>query len=230
MKQSNAIDLEEFTDTITLMNTKLLAIAALVILLLGAGGLYFLSQNKPQTQDTTNKAATESEKSSGKSLMDLISLGQNQRCTFSTANEGGSTEGTFYVSQGNVRGDFKVKTSQGKESQMSMIRSGDTNYMWGSDLQTGIKMKLSLEDLSKNTQANQYSSVDPSAKADYNCMPWTVDSSLFTPPSNVKFTDLSSMMDKMQGPTGTQTGSGSNPCDQITDPEDKTACENAMQQ
>ena len=195
------------------MNAKLLAIAASVILLLGAGGLYLFSQNKPQTQDIANQAATESEKSSGKSLMDLISLGQNQRCTFSTTNESGSTQGTYYLSEANLRGDFKVKTSQGKESQMSMIRSGDTSYMWGSDLQTGIKMKLSLEDLSKNKEVNQYSSVNPSAKADYNCVPWTVDSSLFTPPSNVKFTDLSS-----------------NPCDQITDPEDKTACENASGQ
>lgn len=204
------------------MNTKLLGIVIAVIILLGAGGLYLFSQNKPQTQETTNQAATESEKSSGKSLMDLISLGQNQRCTFSTTNESGLTEGTFYVSQGNLRGDFKT-TVKGKVTEMSMIRSGDTNYMWGSSLPMGIKMTLSLDDLSKNQQASQY--VNASEKLAYNCRQWNVDSSLFTPPANIKFTELPNTM--MPKTTGTEQKSTS-ACDQITDATTKAACEKAL--
>lgn len=208
------------------MNTKLLAIGAALILLLAAGGFYLFGQSgKTQTPSDNSTTATENDNNS-KSLMDLISSGQSQRCTFETSGEDGTTKGTAYVSGTNARTDI-VTTVDGKESEISMIRKGDDNYIWGSDLEQGIKMTLSLDELSKNSQATQYTgSVDPNQKVNFNCMPWTVDDSLFTPPANIKFTDMSAIMEKMKGTTGTMPNTSV--CDSIEDPDDKASCIKAL--
>lgn len=205
------------------MNTKIIGVVAALILLLGAGGLY-LSQNKSanKTSETPTPTKTESKSSS---LMDLLNLDKNQRCTFKTTASGSSTEGTVYIAAGKIRGDFKT-TVNGKDEEMSLIRDGDMNYIWGSSLKTGIKMKVSLEDLSKNQQTSGF--IDANNKLEYNCMPWDTDSSLFTPPSNIKFTDMSSLI--MPKTTGTQTDTqkSTSYCDQLKDEAAKASCLNAI--
>ena len=63
-----------------------------------------------------------------------------------------------------------------------------------------------VEDARKNASENK--SFDPDKVVEYKCSPWIVDASLFTPPSNVKFSDLSSMM---KPPTGAaSTGAAQN--------------------
>jgi hypothetical protein len=217
------------------MNTKNIAIAAIVIvllLLLGAAGYLMLSKNTAKTLKTAPKETVVPTKTgqTTKSLMDLLSLGQNLRCTFdTTGTTGTSTKGTVYVSGTKIRGDFTITDKTGKEQQTSMIRVGDTNYVWGSTLPNGIKMTLSLDKISGNTQASQY--FNPSQKTNYNCLPWSVDATLFTPPSNIKFTDMTSLLAPKETVTGTQTKTGAtDPCSQITDPTAKTACENALKQ
>lgn len=205
------------------MNTKLFGIIAAVVLLLGTGGLYFLNQNKSANNSTFDTSPTQKQNQTT-SLLELLSKGGNQRCTFTTSTEKGMTEGTVYVSGEKMRGDIKT-TVDGKTEEISMIRDGDTNYMWGTSLKMGIKMTISLDEFASSDQAGQF--VSPDQKFDYNCAPWTTDNSLFTPPSNVKFTELpSSMMPKT---TGTQGNINSvSYCDQITDPAAKAACVNAM--
>lgn len=201
------------------MNTKIIGIVAAIILLLGAGGAYFLSQNKTATNTNQSPTPTTT-KNKTSSLLDLLNLGKNQRCSFKTTASGNQTEGTIYIAEGKMRGDFKT-TVEGKQQEMSMIRDGDMNYIWGASLKEGIKMKVSLDELSKNEQAGQF--INPDDKLDYNCMPWATDSSLFSPPSNVKFTDMSSLI--IPKTTGVKTNTlPSSYCDQLTDQTAKDAC------
>lgn len=205
------------------MNTKIIGVVAALILLLGAGGAYFLSQNKPVTKTTDSLTPTKTEDKSS-SLLDLLSLGKNQQCTFAATNENGSTKGTAYVSGSNARTDITT-TVDGKESEISMIRKGNDNYIWGSDLKQGIKMTLSPEELSTNKQVGQYTgSVNPNDKVNFNCTPWSVDESLFTPPADIKFTDMSSLM--MPKTTGTTTNTAV--CDAIEDAAAKASCIKAL--
>lgn len=214
-------------------NSRLIAIGIVVLILLGLGGWYLYGRNKtPQKMMQTSQAPAKSSTSSNNTtLAGLLAMGQNLRCSFATnGTAGAATSGTFYVSKGNVRGDLTMKNSDGKENQMSIIRQGDTNYVWGSILPagTGFKMTLALDKLTSGAQASQYASV--TQKADYNCMPWNVDASLFTPPATIKFTDMTAMMPV--SPTGAQTQTQSqgstNPCASITNPAAKIACEKAM--
>ena len=214
------------------MNSKVIAIVIAIIILLGLGGfiLYGKSKAPTKTAQTSQTPAKSQNSSTNTTLAGLIALGQNLRCSFSvTGTNGDLTNGTFYVSKENVRGDFTVKTPDGKQNQMSIIRMGDTNYVWGSALPRGIKMTLSLDKITQGAQASQYSAVNQ--KTNYNCLPWNVDASLFTPPANVTFTDMTGLVPA--SPTGTQTQTqtqgSSNPCAAIANPAAKTACENAMQ-
>lgn len=217
------------------MKSKNITIAVIILalfLLLVASGYMMLNKKTSPSNLAVTKEAVKPTKAgqTTKSLLELIKLGQNLRCTFKSEVNNGSTEGTVYISGQNVRGDFNI-TSEGKTMQTSMIKTGDTNYVWGSSMPTGIKMTIALDKLSENKQASQY--VDPNQKVDYNCTPWNVITSIFTPPTNVKFTDMTNLLAPKQTVTGTQTQTKidtSGICNQITDPTAKTACENALKQ
>lgn len=212
-------------------NIVIIAIVVLLLLLLGAGGYLMLNKNATKSTEKApgNSAKPTQAMQSEKSLLDLIKMGQNLRCTFTTTVENGSSNGTVYVSGQNVRADFAVKISNSKEMQTSMIKKGDTSYIWGTSMEgKGIKMTLALDKVSGNSQANQY--VNPNQKVNYNCEPWNVDESLFTVPTDVQFTDMTSfMMPKATGTTTQEETQSSDPCSRLAG-DVKIACENALKQ
>lgn len=211
----------------------IIGIVVIALLLLGVGGFFLYSQNnKPQDQATNTESSATTSQEAGvmNSFIDLVTSGTTTQCTFNTAaGEGGSSNGTVYISGENMRGNFTTTTKDGKASQMYMIRNGDKYYMWGGELPSGIKMTLDINEFKTNTQASQY--VDLNTKADYKCNPWTVDLSKFTPPSNIKFEDLSGMMQGYDTKTKEESKSptvDSSVCDSITDASAKAACEAAI--
>ncbi|PIR79973.1 MAG: hypothetical protein COU25_02385, partial [Candidatus Levybacteria bacterium CG10_big_fil_rev_8_21_14_0_10_35_13] len=206
----------------------IIGVAIIVLLLLGAGGYFLFSKNSAnptQTQTSaTNEAETTTENSAMSSLLDLVTSGKTTQCNFSVQSEAGTTEGTVYISGEKMRGDIETTTENGKTTQMYMIRDGDMYYMWGGELPGGIKMTFDVDELKTNTQANQY--VDLNSKTDYSCSDWAADASKFTPPPNVKFTDLSSMMEGVDKTMEEKSGNtDSSACDSITDASAKAACE-----
>ena len=210
------------------MNTKLIAIAAIAIILLAGGGLFLYNQSNKQSSPTqtasNNTSATP--QALKNSIFDILASGQSQECSFdSKVDENSSSKGVFYITQDKMRGDITT-SNNGKASDISIIRVGEDNYMWGTDLAIGIKMKLSLEDLKSNDQASSY--VDLNQDFDYKCKGWTVDNSKFTPPSNIKFTDLSAFMpgSSSGSPSGFQINAGA--CASITDANTRAACEKAL--
>ncbi|MBI3984393.1 MAG: hypothetical protein HY344_00410 [Candidatus Levybacteria bacterium] len=212
----------------------IIAAAVIILLLLGLGGYLMFGKNTtPQQNQTSNTTSGEQTTNSAmNSLVNLITSGANVTCSFDmtgTDNEF-SGKGTVYVSSGNMRGDFQT-TVDGKVTNMSMIRKGNDNYIWGDQMESGIKMTISPDDLKTETnEANKY--FDYNKQLDYKCNPWGADQSKFNPPSNVKFTDYSKMMEEttkiMKDNEG--TGYDSSLCDSITDADAKAACQNAMNQ
>lgn len=216
-----------------MLKQKQLMVAAVVVILLilGLGGFFLFSKQSPSTQNQTSNATTGDKKSAMGSIVDLIKGGSNVMCNFNTTDDenGYTNTGTIYISSGNMRGDF-VTTKEGKATNMSMIRNGNDNYIWGDEMETGIKMTISTEDLTEETNENS-KYVDLNQKLDYKCNPWGVDQSKFTPPSNIKFTDLSKMMEETTKMIDDKDGEiDSSICDSIEDANAKTACKNAMSQ
>lgn len=216
------------------MNTKFIIIAAVILLLLVGGGALLLKNSasnpqqpvvmmtavptKPQTMMGTMKS----------SLMSLLTSGKSQSCTFSYVPTGTTAQssGTFYLSGGKMRGDFTVMVPSAPQTTISMIRDSDYTYMWGPSLPSGIKIKNTLTDAQGNTK--KY--LDMNQQLDYKCDNWSVDPSKFTPPANITFQDMSSVMMSPTGvisgsamPSGTPNASMCAACNSLTGSQ-KTTC------
>jgi len=193
-------------------------VIVVVILLLGVGGYYFYSKMK------TGGIPGGPQVSSGQmSLKDLVASGLPQKCTFVSTDESGKTEGTSYVSGGKVRADSTL-TAGGKATTSHIISDGKTGYIWTEGEANGFMMTVGE---SESTETS--SEADLSQKADYNCSTWLPDNSLFTPPSDVKFTDFSQMLQPTSMPAGIEnTGSQCAYCETLTG-EDKASCLSALQ-
>lgn len=208
----------------------IIGIVAAIIILVGAGGVFLYSQNKSSTEPNTTVATQETNENTSleNNLVAILKSGKNQKCTFTYADESGNkTNGTAYISGDKMRTNVTSSTN-GKSSTIYVIRNGGDNYIWGSDFpnNTGMKMTLSIDEYINNEDSKKY--FDPNLNADYDCSDWTPESSMFTTPANIKFQDISAMMQGvMQSVSKSPTGSGSNSecsiCNSLTG-DAKNAC------
>ena len=163
-----------------------------------------MSKNSSKTPSSTQVTQTDkpaSSQSSLKSLKDLIASGQAQKCTFKDKSAAVDVEGTTYIANGKMRGDFNSAIGE-NNIMMHMIVIDKTNYTWMDGQTTGYKMVFDPANMEAPTGTQQ--SVDVNKLIDYNCSNWTVDSSVFTPPSNVKFSEFGAVT-APTGSTGTKT-------------------------
>lgn len=204
----------------------LIGIIAAAIILIGAGGVFLYSQNKPDTkQPNTTVADQQQAPVAGNTLGDLLKSGKTQKCDFSYEDENGKSEGVTYISGDNMRTDINI-TEGGKTSTIYVVRNGDDSYIWGTGFpnNTGLKMTISVDEFLNDESSKKY--IDPGKDVDYKCSAWVADSTILTPPSNIKFNDLSGFMGgTTTSPTsGSQTGSSQcSVCNSLTG-ENKTMC------
>lgn len=177
------------------MNRNILVTVASVILIVLATGYYFMnrasvspaapqevqSSVQPSPTTTTEKAT----------LKDFLTMQGTQKCDFSDPDNGSS--GTVYLNSGKMRGDFSTNAS-GKVSMTHMINDGKDAYIWMDDQTTGFKTSIdAVEQMSGQTGVAQ--TVDINKKVDYKCESWTADPVKFTVPVEIKFQDMSKMME-----------------------------------
>lgn len=216
-----------------------IAIVVGVIIILAAAGAFLYSQSKSsklkQVATTASQVTKAPENSMAQStIKEILTSGKSSKCTFTTATDKTQTTGTVYTSGENARGDFQ-STVNGKDTNTHMIRNGDTYYMWGDSVAMGVKLVMSIDDLASKMQGNKdFGSFNPDEQMDVKCATWTQDATLFTPPTNVKFTSIGnmmpsgSMMKTSAVPTSGATGTSSNSnqcaiCNSLTG-QAKTAC------
>lgn len=192
--------------------------------------------NRSQNQAPTTKTEKSKEKTSPStmtSLKDLLALNKSQMCTYEYSDpEGGSVKGVTYISGGKMRGDFTT-TANGKSISGAMVKDSKFVYTWSPDTKQGFKMEVTEveksvidKDDTTTSKEQKTQSIDEDTKYDYKCSNWTTDSSKFTPPSDIKFTDYSAMIKQIAAPTGSGTNSGSNQCAACTylTGDQKTSC------
>lgn len=174
-------------------------IAIGIILLLGIGGVAYWKLAKPQPAQPTPQQTTPQQTSVMQSLKDLIMSGATVKCDVSFDSGKTSTSGTTFVSGKNIRADFSTTLSDGKSMTGHMIQDGTFAYIWSSAMPTGVKMKVEAitGTATASGQAPQTNAVDVNQKMNTTCSPWVADSAMFTPPTDVKFTDLSQMMQNL---------------------------------
>ncbi|MDP2632966.1 MAG: hypothetical protein Q8P25_04580 [Candidatus Curtissbacteria bacterium] len=173
------------------MNKKIILIIAALLVVVGVGGFYAMQKSSKTSNDQTTSVNTgsNSETIQG-TLKNLLSGGKSQQCTYSNTQDSASVEGTIYIADGKMRGDYKT-TSNGTTTSGHMIVDSAFSYIWTDDNQ-GFKYPIPAEQPSAsgpsgNAQINQENAPDLNQSFNYSCKGWNAENSVFTPPSSVNF-------------------------------------------
>jgi len=219
------------------MNKKIL-IGVVVVLLIG-GGLFMMNKG----DDAMGRLDAMMEKSDDESsglgtisggLKELFAKGKSMQCDFEHTAETGVTSGTVYISGNDMRGDFELVQQDGKTVTSNMIRKGDTSYVWSSEFDQGFKTVIpEVTNEADNNYDQTAMQSDPFAELEnqnvtYDCKPWIVNATMFTPPSDIEFVDYSAQMQKMQRDEDSVKSLQCSACDQAPDATSKEQCRKAL--
>ncbi len=201
---------------IYLMNKIIITVVLGLIAATAVGFLYF------RNVDTTMQGADEvalptetvtpkaDETMKGKnSIMSLLKLGKSMECTFSFSSGGLRGEGTGFFDNGNARVDSLYTSTSSAPTASYMITDAPSKmmYMWtlNDGVSQGVKMAIP-DDTAPATDAPKTTpmppvkdaGVTPETDVEYDCKPWSVDNSVFIPPSDVEFMDMTNMQKQME--------------------------------
>ncbi len=179
------------------MQKTILSIAVLVVVILG--GYLIIKSNKqseygtPVVVDTqTQNEETAQPQASGKKIAFsefTKQYGQGSyKCDVKQAVSDFENNGTVYLSNGNVRGEFTT-VAEGRTLDTSFIARDGYTYTWSSALpQMGFKTKMvtTTAETDDAKLSAQYS-WNADQIGDYTCVPWTADASKFNIPTNITF-------------------------------------------
>lgn len=192
----------------------------------------------PKTAATSDKTLGEKFKGT---FADMLKKGQNYSCTFSTTDtEGNTSKGTMYVASAGklIYSTFEFNPKSGDTNYAgSMIRDEKYNYIWTAKDKQGFKTPIDLENDSlfakpeatdKSTENQVNFGVDDTSEVDFDCKPWAVDKSMFVPPSDIEFMDLSEQMKQAQEAMQNAPKLDCSVCDQIPAGDSRTQCQKAM--
>jgi hypothetical protein len=132
------------------------------------------------------------------SLNDLMALSADLECElrYQPSDQSASVDGTYFVSNGQMRADFLVWSAELGNQVSSMIVRSDTTYVWSEiDGETyGMSFETALLQEGENEVADS-AVVSMDDEVEYTCRAWrNVDPSVFLPPSDVRFQDYSDLM------------------------------------
>lgn len=186
------------------MNKTLFIVIIVGVFLAAIGGYVYLGKRGGDSvTESDNNQTTAMD-----SLRNLMAAGSSLQCTFVDAEA--NSEGTIKVSGGQMRGDFTV-TGEDKSIVSHMITDSEKMYIWSDEL-PGQGFIYTIPDVQGEegspAPSAEFNAPDVDKKLDYKCSPWAVDSSVFTPPSEVKFSDISTMMQGLPVATPAPTNSG----------------------
>lgn len=191
------------------MNKTFLAIGALIILALGGYLVFSANDGSQSVQNTTHGEDDESTvlhtgeegvfEEGLSSLKALIARGENLTCDFRHASDDGMiSTGKVYISGDNFRVDsLTVDVEQGAY-ESSMIFQEEVLHAWTKTPEGetfGFTFAATKNDVVENSQDSGVAdgSVSLDQEVDFTCRRWSVDVSMFVPPSDVEFFDPSAM-------------------------------------
>lgn len=135
------------------------------------------------------------------SLQSLGLLGQDLECTIKYSNdkEGSTVEGTYFTNGGDIRGDFLTDSPDltGQILSSMIVRKDEgVMYIW-SEIEGqsyGVKTTIFPTENAKENVSPQ-GPVSLESEVVYDCKPWpNVDRTVFDPPANVLFRDVSELI------------------------------------
>jgi len=174
-------------------------------IVVGSGALYLLVNDRPEIEfketvigevEVMDKNSKEPLTGRG-TLENILALSQNLECTIDYQADAEIT-GTYFTSQGKMRGDFIVPSGQG-DVLSSFIMLDNTMYTWSvvDGQKYGMQFDLDKLELARASGdiPDTREPVPLDAALNYDCKPWiSFDGSIFQPPSDIIFQDFSNIL------------------------------------
>lgn len=151
----------------------------IVVLVVIAGGAYFFMKDSASVGIETPPQFM--------SLKDLRGRTGQQTCTFTSTTQNSQSQGTVYLNNGMMRGNF-TSVANGQSVASHMIVKDDSVYVWSDGLAQGYKMDVSTLD-TPPSQGSQ-SGIDATAPVGYDCKAGNIDSSVFELPAGITFSTV----------------------------------------
>lgn len=167
------------------------------VIILGIVGYVVMGKSKTAPAGIQNAPAAQQEGNVITSIKDALSKSMSLKCEYSDAS---GSKTTAYIKNGMVRADVAGET----DSAGSVIIKDKKMYFWNE--QGGFMIDMPEMDVtpapgSNTSQQQGQNTIADLEKYKDNCKTAVVADSLFTPPSDVKFQDMS----KLMSPSGTKT-------------------------
>lgn len=125
----------------------------------------------------------------------LMQEGKPLKCTadLATAENKPKQKATFYVTAAKMRNDVTIG-GNGNTSKIHVIIDNEWQYVW-KDGQTSTEQsmtpsKLNIGALTASAGAADESMPILNQQMELACSPWTADETVFTPPSDIEFKDI----------------------------------------
>jgi hypothetical protein len=168
-----------------------------------------------QTQNTNNDNPGGIEKITG-GIAQLLGLNKSMKCTWDKLQEKDSIKGEVYLS-----GDkYYQEVTFPDNGKFFALIDGEYFYTWNTRVPGGTKAKLD-----KNNPGDVNKTVtDATENNEFTCVPWVVDESKLTAPSDIAFTDNTEEMKELQDDLDAMKKNPCQTCDNIALPELKTKC------
>jgi hypothetical protein len=192
------------------MTAKYLIGIVLLVCLLTVGTIVFTqsSQSKDGSLSEATKQSSNSETVREKdvftqkgTIVELLALGKPIACSY-TQNEVGAKltgSGTVYLDGLNRFRIDALQNRDGQEFQSNLIYTETLMHMWvtgqGRTFATTLPVERPITTLDETNKAALNTTM-VYENVIYTCNAWVVDESVFTPPTDIAFTDIRSMFPK----------------------------------
>lgn len=207
-------------------------IIGIVAVIIVVGAIWAMTNKKSAPSGSPSDTNTENTNiiidSKAQSLKALMAANIPQECSFQTSADSSASEGKVYLAKGMMRGDF-TSTSGGQTFTSHMITKDGAVYTWIDNMTTGFKTSMDADAQAK-TDNSQKQGVDINQELNYNCKPWSADTSTFELPANITFNDLGAMM-KPKLDTSANTADKDTQCaacDQVPAGPSRDQCKTAL--
>lgn len=188
------------------MNPKLI-LGLIVAAAVAVGGSVFLTTDSSQESANVSSeqavAIDSDARHTGRgALADFFGRGDSLICNYTSIDGTMQNEGTMYYDATSERYQLRnVMTDESGVYQSGMVNDGVTMYTWSesaegtfafafpvanmqADVPENMPATPPTMDMDGESELNE-ASLDTSVE--YDCVPWTVDESVFIPPTNIEF-------------------------------------------
>lgn len=173
------------------------------------------------------------------SMADLLKRGAPLHCSYTITEKNTKIDTVIYVANNKIRSDIEMAPANMPKQIMHSITLGYDQYTWGLQGNKGTKITLTpaeqkkLSEQQAKTGEQSAGAVDLNKKIKYRCGSWRVDNSVFEPPKDIQFEDMTKFFKDLI--SGAGAGGNINTgnldlcsiCDNLPAGEAKDACQKA---